>query len=143
MEEKKSFTGTGWSFPPSFSKTGKSVEMVSDRKDIEESLRILLGTIKGERVLQPNYGCNLDEMVFESFNLTLKNFLIEMVKTAILYHEARIEPLQININDEFINEGRLLIEIDYLIRSTNSRYNMVYPYFLEEATEIIEIPSQG
>lgn len=136
--EEKSFTGRGWSFPPSFSKIEKSVKMVSDKQDIEESLEILLGTIKGERIMQVSYGCNLDEMVFESFNLTLKNYLMEMVKTAILYYEARIEPVQVNINDQFINEGRLLIEIDYIIRATNSRYNIVYPYYLEEGSNFIQ-----
>ena len=86
--------------------------------------------------MRPDYGCNLDEMVFESFNLSLKTYLADMVETAILYHEPRIEPLEITIDDSFIYEGRLMIEIDYIIRATNSRFNMVYPFYLEEGTEI-------
>lgn len=132
----KEFLGRGWSFPPSFDKSERKSEMTSDRQDIERSLEILLGTRKGERVMRPDYGCNLDEMVFESFNLSLKTYLADMVETAILYHESRIEPMKITIDDSFIHEGRLMIEIDYIIRSTNSRFNMVYPFYLEEGTEI-------
>jgi phage baseplate assembly protein W len=134
----KEFLGTGWSFPPAFEKTKgtRRVEMTSNREDIERSLEILLGTRKGERVMRPDYGCNLDEMVFESFNLSLKTYLADMVETAILYYEPRIEPLEITVDDSQIHEGQVLIEIDYMIRSTNSRYNMVYPFYLEEGAEI-------
>ena len=133
---EKEFLGRGWDFPPAFNKTEKKTDMTSGRRDIERSLEILLGTRKGERVMRPGYGCNLDEMVFESFNLSTKTYLADIVETAILYHEPRIEPLEINIDDSFIYEGRLMIEIDYIIRSTNSRFNMVYPFYLEEGTEI-------
>jgi phage baseplate assembly protein W len=135
-QEGKEFLGRGWGFPPSFDKSEQKTEMTSNREDIERSLEILLGTRKGERVMRPDYGCNLDEMVFESFNLSIKTYLADMVETAILYHEPRIEPLEISIDDSFIYEGRLMIEIDYMIRATNSRFNMVYPFYLEEGTEI-------
>ena len=135
-QEGKEFLGRGWGFPPSFEKSEQKTEMTSNREDIERSLEILLGTRKGERVMRPDYGCNLDEMVFESYNLSMKTYLANMVETAILYHEPRIEPLEINIDDSFIYEGRLMIDIDYTIRATNSRFNMVYPFYLEEGTEI-------
>lgn len=136
MEKKQTFLGSGWSFPPAFDKTKRQVALTHDREDIERSLETLLGTRKGERVMRPEYGCNLDEMVFESFNLSLKTYLADMVETAILYHEPRIEPLQITIDDSSLHDGRLLIEIDYRVRATNSRFNMVYPFYLEEGTEI-------
>lgn len=136
MKTERPFTGSGWSFPPTFDKTEQTVLLTNDKNDIQKSLEILLGTIKGERIMQPSFGCNLDEMVFESFNLTMKNYLIDLIKTAILYHEARIEPLKITIDERFITEGRLLINIDYSIRSSNSRFNMVYPFYLNEANEI-------
>jgi|AntRauTorcE11897_2_1112592.scaffolds.fasta_scaffold11721_3 phage baseplate assembly protein W len=135
-QSEKEFLGRGWDFPPSFDKTERKAVMTSGQKDIERSLEILLGTRKGERVMRPDYGCNLDEMVFESFNLSMKTYLADMVETAILYHEPRIEPMNITIDDSFIYEGRLMIEIDYIIRATNSRFNMVYPFYLQEGTEI-------
>lgn len=136
MENEKEFLGSGWSFPPIFNKSDAKVELTHDREDIERSLEILLGTLKGERVMRPSYGCNLDEMVFESFNQSLKTYLSDMINTAILYHEPRIEPLKVTLNEEFIYDGRLMIEIEYVIRATNSRYNMVYPFYLNEGTEI-------
>jgi phage baseplate assembly protein W len=134
--ENKEFLGRGWSFPPVFRQSGGTVEMTEGYEDIERSLEILLGTRNGERVLRPDYGCNLDEMVFETFNESVKTYLADMVESAILYHEPRIEPLNIIIDDSFIYEGRLMIEIEFLVRSTNSRFNKVYPFYLEEGTDI-------
>jgi len=139
MKNDKTFTGTGWSFPPTFDQNSKTVEMTTDREDIERSLEILLGTIKGERVFQSSYGCNLDEMVFESFNLTVKNYLVQKIKTAILFYEARIEPIAIELDESMIYDGQILIKIDYLIRSTNSRFNMVYPFYLNEGIDIQQL----
>lgn len=136
MSSNKDFLGRGWGFPPQFKQSGKKVGMTQGNEDIEKSLEILLGTRKGERVLMPDYGCNLDEMVFETFNQSLKTYLADMVKSAILYYEPRIEPLQVTIDESFINEGRLMIEIEFLVRATNSRFNKVYPFYLEEGTEI-------
>lgn len=139
MSTNRKFTGIGWSFPPTFKKSAREVEMVGDVADIEQSLTILLGTIKGERIMHPSYGCNLDELLFESYNLTIKNYLIDLVKTAILFYEARIEPVNIGINESFIHEGKVLIEIEYIVRSTNSRFNMVYPYYINEGIEIQQL----
>lgn len=136
MTSNKEFLGRGWGFPPTFNRSESKVEMSKGHKDIEQSLEILLGTRKGERILLPEYGCNLDEMVFEAFNESVKTYLADMVKSAILYHEPRIEPLDVIIDDSFINEGRLMIEIEFLVRATNSRFNKVYPFYLEEGTEI-------
>lgn len=136
MDKEKNFLGSGWSFPPKFERAESQVALTHDKEDIERSLEILLGTRKGERVMRPSYGCNLDEMVFESFNLSLKTYLANLVETAIIYHEPRIEPLNITVDDTSIFEGRLLIDIEYMIRATNSRYNKVYPFYLEEGTEI-------
>ncbi len=139
MNTERTFTGRGWGFPVSFSKANASVDMTSDRLDIERSLEILLGTVKGERVMRPSFGCNLDAMIFETFNLTVRNILIDLVKTAILYHEPRIELSSVSIDDSAIVEGRVMIEIEYIVRSTNSRFNMVYPFYREEGSEIVQV----
>ena len=85
-----SFLGTGWSFPPTFSKIKKGVEMTSDEEDIQSSLRILLSTAVGERIMQPKYGCNLDDLIFEPLNTTIKTYIRGLVKQAILIFEPRI-----------------------------------------------------
>ncbi len=136
MENNQDFLGKGWAFPPEFDRKKKKVKMVTGREDIEQSLGILLETVKGERVMHPHYGSNLEGMVFESLDQSLKTYLAHSIETAILYHEPRIEPLRIELNENKIYEGKLLIEIEYRIKATNSRFNMVYPFYLEEGTEI-------
>lgn len=131
-----SFLGTGWSFPPTFNAAAGSVEMTSDEADIQLSLQILLSTRKGERVMEPDYGCNLDDMIFEPMTTTFKTFMRETIKTAILYYEARIDLNSIKIDDSRETEGVILIILDYTVRTTNSRFNFVYPYYKKEGTEL-------
>ncbi|MES2108667.1 MAG: GPW/gp25 family protein [Bacteroidota bacterium] len=136
MALSKSFLGTGWGFPPAFSNKSVTVGMLSDEADIESSLQILLSTRKGERVLRPDYGCNLDELVFEPLTTTFETYIKDLIATAILYYEPRIDVNKINLDDSGVYEGRIVISIDYTVRSTNSRFNFVYPFFKTEGTEI-------
>lgn len=131
-----SFLGTGWGFPPSFNKALNRVEMLKDEEDIQSSLHILLTTRIGERVMQPTYGCNLDELVFESLTTTFKSYIRDLVMTAILFHEPRIKLNNVTLDDSRELEGIILIEIDYTIRSTNTRFNFVFPYYKKEGTDI-------
>ena len=136
METNKSFLGIGWGFPPEFNKETRSVKMLADEADIKSSLEILLSTRLGERIMVPDYGCNLDELMFKPLNLTLKTFVVDLIKTAILYHEPRIDVNKINIDPTNELEGVLLINLDYTIRTTNSRKNMVYPFYKAEGNEL-------
>ena len=128
---KQSFLGTGWSFPPNFDKGIKSVELVSDAVDINQSLEILLSTRLGERVMLPKYGCNLEELVFETMDATFETYITELVRSAILYHEPRIDLESVDYENN-PNEGVLLIVINYKIRITNSRSNFVFPFYKSE-----------
>ncbi len=132
---KESFLGTGWSFPPEFSKQSKLVVMSSDEKDIKESLEIILSTRLGERIMKPSFGCNLEELLFKSLDLSLITSVKNLVENAILYFESRIDVNDINVSATD-TEGLLLIEIDFTVRSTNSRTNMVYPFYRIEATNL-------
>lgn len=93
----------------------------------------MLSTTIGERFLQPRYGCNLEEYVFESMNATTETSIKITVKNAILLFEPRIKLLTIRLLTDFIPEGRLDISIDYEVIITNSRFNLVYPFYLNEA----------
>jgi phage baseplate assembly protein W len=130
------FLGTGWSFPPNFDYTGNLVDMTSDETDIQLSLQILLSTRQGERVMLPDYGCNLDEMVFEPMTTTFKTYISEMVKTAILHYEARIDLNSVTVDDSNEVNGVIVLIIDYTVRTTNSRFNFVFPYYKLEGTEL-------
>jgi uncharacterized protein len=131
-----SFLGTGWSFPPSFDNVSAETKMLTEEDDVQSSLHILLTTRLGERVMQPTYGCNLDELVFESMTTTFKSYIKDLVKTAILYHEPRIKLNKVDLDDSRDLEGVILIIVDYTIRSKNTRFNYVYPFYKNEGTDI-------
>jgi len=132
----RDFLGRGWSFPPTFDKGAKQVVMTEDVEDIKNSLTILLATTVGERVMNVSYGCNLEPYVFESMDTTTITILKDKITTSILFFESRIEAEKITMNTDRLIEGILLIEIEYRIRATNSRYNFVFPFYSNEATEI-------
>lgn len=136
MEATGSFLGTGWAFPPEFNRSSGDVAMTSDLEDIIGSLTILLSTALGERLMQPSYGCNLSGLVFERMNGSMEGRVREIVTDAILYHEARIRPNSINIDTAQYLEGMLRIEVNFTVSATNSRYNFVYPYYINEAGSV-------
>lgn len=131
-----SFLGTGWSFPPAFNKETGLVDMVSDMEDINQSLDILLSTYLGERVMQPKYGCNLNDYLFEGLSSSTIGYIKDRVSNAILYYEPRIlaENIEVTSDDSTdLLEGRFLISVEYTIPGTNSRFNYVYDYYKNEA----------
>ncbi len=135
MNTERTFLGIGWRFPPEFDTKTHELKMLHEEDDIKSSLEILLSTRPGERIMLPSYGCNLDELLFKPLNLTLKTHVIDLIKTAILYHEPRIDVNKIDITNSNNLQGELLININYSIRSTNSRKNMVYPFY-QEGSEV-------
>lgn len=133
INSNTSFLGRGWSFPPTFVKETKEVLMTQDEEDIKKSLEILLSTTIGERFLQPQYGCNLDNYVFEPMNAATQTSIKITVKNAILIYEPRIKLVSVQLDNSFINEGRIDIAVEYDIITTNTRFNLVYPFYLNEA----------
>ena len=127
------FLGTGWSFPPEFSQN-QTIKMVAGEQDINESLTILLSTNPGERVMTPEYGCGIKALVFSEINLGTITQIKAMIKNAILYFEPRIELEQIDIDTNDSLNGKLFITIDYTVIVTNSRSNLVYPFYIMEGT---------
>lgn len=123
------FIGRGWSFPPTFEKDIASVAMSSGIRDIEESLRIIFTTALNERIMNPLFGCALDGSVFEAMNTTRLSYIEHLIRTAIIYHEPRIDADQVAIEPDH-NNGILQIAIAYKVRGANSRFNFVYPYYL-------------
>ncbi len=130
---ERSFLGRGWSFPPTFSKDNNQVLLTSDEEDIKKSMEILLSTTIGERFLQPRFGCNLENYVFEPMNATIETSIKLTVKNAIQLFEPRIKLLSVRLDTAFLNEGRVDINVDYEIINTNTRFNLVYPFYLNEA----------
>lgn len=125
--------GTGWSFPPRFSARGAEVAMVSGEADIHQSLQILLSTQLGERVMRHEFGCALASVQFEELDQSLVNTLTGLISDSILYHEPRIKLDKLDLSESVEIRGLLLISLEYTVKTTNSRYNMVYPFYINEA----------
>ncbi|MBO9634489.1 MAG: GPW/gp25 family protein [Chitinophagaceae bacterium] len=135
-----SFLGTGWSFPPKFEKDSGTVALVANEDDIRESLNILLSTSLGERVMQPKYGCDLNDYMFESLSSSVIGYIKDRVKNSILLYEPRIiaEKIDVTADGSFdLIEGKFTIEVEYSIPGTNSRFNYVYNYYQNEALKPI------
>jgi len=135
MAGKSSFLGTGWSFPPAFDKR-EGLRTVSDERDIHESLWILLSTRPGERVMEPDFGCGIQSQVFEIMTDAAVLTIKDLIARAILFFEPRITLDRIAMNDDDIVDGYLRITLDYTIRTTNNRHNMVYPFYFREGTNV-------
>jgi len=130
------YLGTGWSFPPHFDKQSKTVEMVKEEQDIKESLMILLTTRLGERVMNHEYGAGMEQMLFEPLTTDLKTYMTDIVKNAVVRYEARVDLNEVEMEDSGEFEGRIIITVHFTIRATNSRSNIVFPYYKNEGTNI-------
>ena len=134
MESVKKFLGTGWKFPLGVSADGKLA--VSSYEDgIRESILIILGTAKGERVMRPTFGCGIHDYVFETINSSTVGRIKSSIEEALIKWEPRIILNSIDVNADSIDDGKLLISINYSIRSTNNQFNLVYPFYITEGTE--------
>lgn len=134
----KAFLGNGWSFPPEFHRHAQAlrVNMVSADEDIRESLHILLSTRPGERVMQPGYGCGLQGRLFDNINESAVTQIKDLIERAVLFYEPRITLDAIDINTEDALDGVLKIQLQYTVRQTNSRSNVVYPFYYREGTYV-------
>lgn len=131
---EQDFLGTGWSFPPTFSRSGYDLMMVSGDADIQESLWGLLCTSLGERIMLPDYGCQIWRMILQTLNTTVMTQLQEMVMQAIIDWEPRITVEEVSVSPDATVAGLVLITVYYTIRKTNARSNLVYPFYINEAT---------
>jgi uncharacterized protein len=135
--EYKPFLGTGWAFPPTFWEHDRSQELVSEEKDIEQSLYILISTIPGERLMNPTYGCDLYSMVFHRITEALCQELKALVTDAIETFEPRVEVENVEVHVVSLEPGILHIVVDYIVIQVNSRANIVYPFYLQEGSSVV------
>ncbi|WP_143306502.1 GPW/gp25 family protein [Chitinophaga vietnamensis] len=131
----RSFLGTGWNFPPTFRREWYGVEMVSAEEDVHNSIRIIIATITGERVMLPAYGCNLQPHVFDQMNVPNVAMIQKIVNDALVYHEPRIIVNSVDAVPDQL-DGVLNITVEYTIITTNTRYNYVFPFYMQEATNV-------
>ena len=132
-DDQRAFLGKGWGFPVEFKAGG--VTMVQYEDDIWQSLQILFSTSIRERVLQPDYGCNPEDYVFTPLTVSFLTYLEDLVTKNVAKNEPRIKLLDLSIVTSQL-EGMMEIHLSYVVRSTNTRFNMVYPFYKQEGTNV-------
>ena len=130
----KRFLGRGWSFPLELSASGE-LEYSAEEAKVQQSLLIILGTARGERVMRPEFGSRLRELVFAPVSSATRSLVSRYVTEALVKWEPRAEILGVEVAGEEAHLGKLLINVDYRVRATNSRFNLVYPFYLREGND--------
>ena len=138
MKRSKTFLGQGWSFPPVFVRDLNAVILTADEENIRESLNVLFSTRPGERVMNQSYGVDLRSYVFENPDGDVITAINESIRSAILFYEPRIRLVDVITAPDPGDPSLLNINIQYTIRTTNSRRNFVFPFHLIEGTQLIK-----
>lgn len=139
-ENDPAFLGRGWHFPPVFDPATGEVQMVQGEPDIAESLRILMATRPGERIMQPAYGCRLHDYVFDLNAPETAGAIETAIRQAILFFEPRITVHEVTVASEDWMHGRMSVMLEYTVDQTNSRANMVFPFYIDEGTLVSDTP---
>ncbi len=130
----KIFLGSGWQFPVGVDEQG-AIQAAAYEESVRQSIWIILGTSKGERVMRPDFGCGIYDLVFEVNSSTVASDVAEEVRDALLLFEPRIDVLDVQV--ESGGGGEILyISIDYQVRATNTVFNLVYPFYLERRAAV-------
>jgi phage baseplate assembly protein W len=125
------FLGRGWKFPVSVDATGK-IALSEYETDVREAVQVILGTSVGERVMRPAFGGGLQDYVFESMSATTIGRIQSTVFDTLVANEQRIQVLNVNVAQSAADAGTLLIDIDYKVRATNTKFNLVFPFYLQQ-----------
>lgn len=131
LEADKAFLGAGWAFPIQVNAEGE-IALASLEEDVRQSILIIAGTALGERVMRPDFGCGLQRLVFEPVSLATMALVKHQVETALIDWEPRIDLDEIRVTTDPAARDRLLIEVFYRVRATNTFYNLVFPFYLIE-----------
>ena len=128
----KPFFGVGWYFPIEVDEETTLIKQAKYEESIRQSIWIILGTAKGERVMRPDFGCGIYDLVFEVNSTSTAGRVAQEVRQALLFFEPRIDLLDVQVSSEQGGEV-MMISIDYQVRATNNVFNLVYPYYLERS----------
>jgi len=139
---KSGFLGRGWQFPPTFSNGGAHMNMASGDALVKSALGVLLTTAKNERLMYPHYYCNLNQFLFQNANYQLYSQIKVTIEEAILHYEPRVKLHEIDVAPSPTNPTLLMVDIHYTVIQTNTRRNMVFPFYLNEGTQL-KTPALG
>jgi phage baseplate assembly protein W len=128
----KEFLGRGWKFPVAVNPVTGRIAMSEFEEDIKESIRIILFTAPGERVMRPDFGCGIHDLVFSSMSRITIGLFESRIREAITKWEPRVEITKLDISTRDADRGKLEIDLTYLVRDTNTEFNLVFPFYLTE-----------
>ena len=131
----RDFLGKGWRFPVGVDPATGRVLSASSEEDIEQAVRLILLTGKGERMMQPDFGCDLRSFVFDHMDYTTQTQMEREAQEALIRWEPRITDVQVRLERDPKDDGCLLLNVSYVVRATNNPYNLVYPYYINEGLE--------
>lgn len=132
--DERAFLGRGWAFPPRLDING-DFALVEAEDDIRESIRIILETAPGERPMRPDFGVGLRRFVFAPLSRGTLSVVQYRIEQGLIRWEARIDVMGVQVSVDLAEPGRLLIEIRYRVRATNTFFNFVYPFYLTEGRQ--------
>jgi len=132
IADPKAFLGKGWSFPVQVNPTTGDIAIVSYEEDIRQAILMILRTALGERVMRPDFGAGLETLVFEPVNTTTMALAQYRVQQGLITWEPRINVGDVEVTTDQVTRNKLNISIDYTVRATNTFYNLVYPFYVQE-----------
>lgn len=130
-DPSRAFLGVGWGFPLRLA-ADHTLAAVKHEEDVRESILIILGTRRGERFMRPDFGAGLEDFVFEPLSTTTREALRKRVEESLIDWEPRIDVTKVDVTIDAARRDRLLIDLGYRVRSTNTHYNLVFPFYLQE-----------
>lgn len=132
---KREFLGTGWKYPIFVNANGR-ISSSSYEENIQESILLILGTPKGERLMRPEFGCSIHKYAFSTMDTLTLRMIENAIYEALIDWEPRIEVNTVKTLTDEAQEGKLLISIDYKVRRSNTQVNLVYPFYLKEGSNV-------
>lgn len=130
----KAFLGRGWKFPVGVNPATGRIAMSEFEQDIRESIFIILSTAPGERVMRPDFGCGIHEMVFAPISRATLGQLESRVRDSLIKFEPRVEIVSLSFDTSQASNGKLDTELKFRVRETNHEFNLVFPFYLTEGT---------
>jgi uncharacterized protein len=133
MDEQKDWMGRGWAYPVRIDPATGVIATSAYEQDIREAIVVILGTSPGERVMRPDFGCGIHDLVFGVIDVALLTRVETAVREALMHYEARIEVQSVRVDPAHAStDGLLVIELEYRVRRTNQTGNLVYPFYFRE-----------
>lgn len=129
-----SFLGRGWKFPIQVDGQNGKVLVSEYEEDIKEAIHIIIMTRKGERVMRPDFGCDIHDHLFDVIDYTMLKQMEAKVQNALVYWEPRITDIEVTAEANFEHENLVDVHIAYVVRTTNNPFNLVYPFYINEGS---------